>query len=130
MGRVREDAQKLDLLGLALDNSLLFVASSLFLESEERIMAMLMVMTLCLMVYAALQHRIRQGLQIGEWSYPDQKGKPTQPWVARWIFQSFEGIHVLHVGSQRLVLNIKEHHRTVVSILGPGYERLYISHPT
>ncbi|MFB6232280.1 MAG: IS1634 family transposase [Salinibacter sp.] len=107
-----------------------FVASSLFLESEERIEALLMVMTLCLMVYAALQHRIRQGLQAGERSYPDQKGKPTQRPTARWIFQSFEGIHVLHVGSQHLVLNMEEHHRTVVSILGPGYERLYVSHPT
>jgi transposase len=107
-----------------------FVASSLFLESEERIEALLMVMTLCLMVYAALQHRIRQGLQAGKRSYPDQKGKPTQRPTARWIFQSFEGIHVLHVGSQRLVLNMEEHHRTVVSILGPGYERLYVSHPT
>jgi transposase len=107
-----------------------FVASSLFLESEERIMAMLMVMTLCLMVYAALQHRIRQGLQADKRSYPNQKGKPTQRPTARWIFQSFEGIHVLHVGSQHLVLNVEEHHRTVVSILGPGYERLYVSHPT
>ncbi|MCS3634858.1 transposase [Salinibacter ruber] len=107
-----------------------FVASSLFLESEERIEALLMVMTLCLMVYAALQHRIRQGLQAGKRSYPDQKGKPTQRPTARWIFQSLEGIHVLHAGSQHLVLNMEEYHRTVVSILGPGYERLYVSHPT
>jgi transposase len=103
-----------------------FVASSLFLENEKRIMAMLMVMTLCLMVYAALQYRIRQGLQAGGRSYPDQKGKPTQRPTARWIFQSFEGIHVLHTEQQHVVLNMKEHHRTVVS----GYEQLYVSHPT
>ncbi|MCS4198115.1 hypothetical protein GGP46_002986 [Salinibacter ruber] len=81
-------------------------------------------------VLEALQHRIRQGLQSDNWSYPDQKGKPTQRLTARRIFQSFEGIHVLHVGSQHFVLNMEEHHRTAVSILEPGYERLFVSHPT
>ena len=41
----------------------LFLASSLFLKSPKRIMALMMVMTLCLLVYAALQHRIRQRLE-------------------------------------------------------------------
>jgi len=36
-----------------------FMASSFFLESERRIMALLMVMTLCLLVYSALEWRIR-----------------------------------------------------------------------
>jgi len=107
-----------------------FVASSLFLESERRIMALLMVMTLCLLVYAALQWRIRQGLKETGCSYPDQKGNPTQRPTARWVFQSFEGIHVLHTGKQQFILNLEEYHRTVVSILGPGYERLYVSRPT
>jgi transposase len=107
-----------------------FVASSLFLESERRIMALLMVMTLCLLVYAALQWRIRQGLKETGCSYPDQKGNPTQRPTARWVFQSFEGIHVLHTRKQQFILNLEEYHRTVVSILGPEYERLYVSHPT
>jgi transposase len=107
-----------------------FVASSLFLESERRIMALLMVMTLCLLVYAALQWRIRQGLKETGSSYPDQKGNPTQRPTARWVFQSFEGIHVLHTRKQQFILNLEEYHRTVVSILGPEYERLYVSRPT
>jgi transposase len=107
-----------------------FVASSLFLESERRIMALLMVMTLCLLVYAALQWRIRQGLKETGCSYPDQKGNPTQRPTARWVFQSFEGIHVLHTRKQQFILNLEEYHRTVVSILGPEYERLYVSRPT
>jgi transposase len=39
-----------------------FLASSLYLKKPERIMALLMVMTVCLLVYAALEHRIRQAL--------------------------------------------------------------------
>jgi len=93
-------------------------------------MALLMVMTLCLLVYAALQWRIRKGLKETGRSYPDQKGNPIQRPTARWVFQSFEGIHVLHTGKQEFILNLEEYHRTVVSILGPEYERLYVSRPT
>ncbi len=107
-----------------------FVASSLFLESGRRIMALLMVMTLCLLVYAALQWRIRQGLKETGCSYPDQKENPTQRPTARWILQSFEGIHVLYNGEQQLVLSLDQYHKTVVSILGPEHERLHVSHPT
>jgi len=107
-----------------------FVASSLFLKSRRRIMALLMVMTLCLLVYSALQWRIRQGLTETGQAYPDQKGNPTQRPTARWVFQGFEGIHVLHTGKQQLILNLEEDHRTVLSVLGSEYERLYVSHPT
>lgn len=106
------------------------LADPLYLQDEKRLMALLMVMTLCLLVYSALQWRIRQGLKEKGQSYPDQKGNPTQRPTARWVFQSFDGIHVLCVGQKRVVLNMKERHRTVVSVLGPDYERLYVSHPT
>jgi transposase len=72
------------------------LADPLYLQEEERIMALLMVMTLCLLVYSALQWRVRQGLKENGQSYPDQKGHPTQRPTARWVFQSFDGIHVLY----------------------------------
>ena len=40
-----------------------FLASSLYLKKPERIMALLMVMTVCLLVYAALEYRIRTVLR-------------------------------------------------------------------
>nr|WP_253705243.1 IS1634 family transposase [Endozoicomonas ascidiicola] len=40
-----------------------FMVSALFLKKPERIEALLMLMTLCLMVYAAIQHRIRLELK-------------------------------------------------------------------
>lgn len=99
------------------------------LQEEERIMALLMVQAPRLLVYSALQWRVRQGLKEKGQSYPDQKRNPTQRPTARWVFQSFDGTCVLRVGQQRAVLNMKERHRTVVSVLGPNYERLYVSHP-
>ena len=55
-----------------------FLANPLYLQDEKRIMALLVVMTLCPLVYSALQWRIRQGLKETGRSYPDQKGYPTQ----------------------------------------------------
>ena len=43
-------------------------------------MALLMVMTVCLRVYAALEYRIRQALQRQQETLPDQKGRrDTEP---------------------------------------------------
>ena len=85
-----------------------FMASSIYLQDEKRIMALLMVMTLCLMVYSALERRTREGLQTQDLTVPDQKGNPTQRPTARWVFESFLGIHVLFEGPNCLVLNMKK----------------------
>ena len=104
----------------------LFLASSLFLKSPKRIMALMMVMTLCLLVYAALQHRIRQRLEQEQQSFPDQKGKPTRTPTAKWVFHCFVGVHLLVINSQQqLVLNLKEHHQRLLSLLGPRYQAFY-----
>ena len=107
----------------------LFLASSLYVKSERRVMALLMVMTLCLLVYAALEWRIRQGLGEQNQAFPDQKGKPSARPTARWVFQSFVGIHVLRVGAQELVLNVQAHHQVILSVLGQNYTQKYASQP-
>ena len=40
-----------------------FLAASFFVKKPERIEALLMIMTLCLLGYAALEYRIRQQLR-------------------------------------------------------------------
>jgi len=50
--------------------------------------ALLMVMTLCLLVHSALEWRIREGLQVQDVTVPDQKGNPTQRPTARWVFEN------------------------------------------
>jgi len=63
-----------------------FLASALYLKKPERIMALLMVMTVCLLVYAALEYRIRQALQGHDATFPNQQGKRVQNPTARWVF--------------------------------------------
>ncbi len=65
----------------------MFMASTMFLKSTKRIMALLMVMTICLLVYAALEHRIRQALKEHDEYFPDQKGNAIQNPTTRWVFQ-------------------------------------------
>jgi transposase len=70
------------------------LAASRDLKQPQRIMALLMVMTVCLLVYAALEYRIRKGRKEHEATVPDQQGKRLQNPTAPWVFHSFVGIHL------------------------------------
>jgi transposase len=103
-----------------------FLASSLYLKKPERIMALLMVMTVCLLVYAALEYRIRKALKDHEATFPDQKGQPVQNPPARWVFQYFVGIHLLRIrGEGAFVLNLNDQHQHLLRLLGRPYEAFY-----
>jgi transposase len=103
-----------------------FFASSLYLKKPERIMALLMVMTVCLLVYAALEYRIRHVLKTHNATFPDQKGKRVQNPTARWVFHYFVGIHLLSVSGQwPLVLNLTEEQSNLLKLLGKPYMHLY-----
>jgi transposase len=103
-----------------------FLAASLYLKKPERIMALLMVMTVCLLVYAALEYRIRKALKDHGATLPNQKGRPVQNPTARWVFQYFVGIHVLLMPREwPLVLNLTEEHLHLLRLLGKSYEWFY-----
>jgi transposase len=89
-------------------------------------MALMMAMTLCLLVYASLEYRIREALKQTNQTFPNQKGKPIDNPTARWVFQFFAGIHVLIIGQiHELVLNLNECHVALLKVLGERYEQLY-----
>jgi transposase len=103
-----------------------FFAAALSLKKPERIMALLMVMTVCLFVYAALDYRLRQALKDHEATFPDQKGKRIHNPTARWVFQYFVGIHLLcQAGQWPIVLNLTEAHQHLLRLLGQPYMRFY-----
>jgi transposase len=103
-----------------------FLASSLYLKKPERLMALLMVMTVCLLVYAALEYRIRQALKENGATFPDQKGKRSPNPTARWVFHYFVGIHVLCIpGQWPIVINLTEEHQHLLQLLGDRYGGFY-----
>jgi transposase len=103
-----------------------FFASSRYLKKPERIMALLMVMTLCLLVYAALEYRIRTVLTDHEATFPDHQGKRIQHPTARWVFHCFVGIHWLcQVGQWPIILNLTAEHQHWLRLLGQSYMWFY-----
>jgi len=103
-----------------------FLASSLYLKKPERLMALLMVMTVCLLVYAALEYRIRHALKDHDATFPNQKGQRIQNPTARWVFHAFVGIHVLFIpGQPYIVINLTEEHLHLLQLLGNRYAWFY-----
>ena len=104
----------------------MFMAQTMFLKSTKRIMALLMVMTICLLVYAALEYRIRQALKEHHEYFPDQKGNEIQNPTARWVFQFFASIHILVIDQlYELVLNLNQYQLELLRLLGENYEQFY-----
>jgi hypothetical protein len=104
----------------------LFLASPLSRKKPQRSMALLMVMTVCLLVDAALEHRRRTTLREPAATFPDQQGHPIQTPTARWVFQCFVGIHLLlRPGQWPLVLNLMDTHEHLLQLLGQPYQAFY-----
>src|SRR5260370_1555377 len=107
----------------------LFLASSVFVKTPERIVALGLIMVLCLLVYRLAEHRLRTRLAETEQTIPDQLNRPTARPTMRWVFQCFEGIELLHIrsasGTQSLVLRLQPMHCLVLALLGPPFEKFY-----
>ena len=107
----------------------LFYAESLYLKLPERIMALLMVMTLSLLMYSLAEMRIRNALKDKEQNIWNQKNKPTDNPTVRWVFMIFEDVLLLYSrkgqGIETESMNIREEHRIVLECLGPTYEKMY-----
>jgi transposase len=102
-----------------------FLASSMYLEKQERIEALMFVMTLCLMVYSALEYRIRRELKARRLTYTNQVKKEIDNPTAKWVFLGFNGIHILYMKNQKFILNLKDHHKKIINILGQNYQDYY-----
>lgn len=108
----------------------LCLASSVYLKNEKRIVALAMIMCLCLLVYSLAERKIRKALIDTNQFVPDQKGKPTQKPTMRWIFQMFEGVIIASLdigrGIQNLVLNLTDHLKQILRLLGDLCMRIYL----
>ena len=109
----------------------MFFADSLFLKSPARIMAMIMIMGLALLVYALAEREVRQALVAQNESLPDQKGKPTQKMTMRRIAQIFEGVDVLlirvdDVIISRQVLNMTALRQKIIGLFHPSVQNCYL----
>jgi hypothetical protein len=101
----------------------LVLASSLYLKKPQRLMALLLVMTVCVLVYAALEYRIRHTLKAQPTTFPNQKGQPAHNLTACWVFQDLISSHLRRSPGVRAVgLHLHDAQQQLLRILGRRYE--------
>ncbi|CDT93972.1 transposase (fragment) [Vibrio coralliirubri] len=67
-----------------------------------------MIMPLSLLVYASLEHKIRESLTNTQEFFPSLvKNKTTAKPTARWVFLKLEGIDTLEFGGQSFITGIQ-----------------------
>ncbi|XXF43237.1 IS1634 family transposase [Sulfurimonas sp. NW15] len=102
-----------------------FLSDAMFLKNPKRIEAMLMIMTLSLLVYAALEYKIRKELKSQNKTFPNQLGKPIQNPTTRWVFECFFSIHILLMENQKMVVGLDQNHRLILDLLGERFWEFY-----
>ncbi len=85
-----------------------FMLDSVFLKLPRRIEALMMVMTLCLLVYNVGQHKLRKRLAEDNITLPNQLGKEVVNPTLKWIFQIMEGVSVVYFYNESLSQTIRE----------------------
>jgi transposase len=95
----------------------LFFADSIFLKSPERIESLGMIMGLCLLVYTLAQRQVRAALSESKSMIKNQLGKATDRPTLRWIFQRFQGIHLVKLNNEKYVYNWDQDRNFILNLL-------------
>ncbi len=112
--------------GFAFLKDPLFFADSVFLKSPRRISTMAMLMGLCLMVYSLGQREVRRQLSSDNTGIPNQLGKLTDRPTLRWIFQCFQGIHLLVHQGMKQVVNLTEERQLTLKFFPLSCQQYYL----
>jgi len=108
-----------------------FELDSIFLKKPERIEALMMIMTLCLMIYGVSQYTLRNALQAAKESIPDQKRKETDTPSMKWVYFLFSGVHELTINLEgqlkKLVINVNPILKKIVSYFGERARQIYLN---
>ncbi len=104
----------------------LFFADSVFLKSAKRIETMGMLMGLCLMVYSLGQREVRRVLREKEKGIKNQLGKLTERPTLRWIFQCFQGIHLVIIKGIKQIVNVTKERELILNYFPISSQNYYI----
>lgn len=99
-----------------------FELDSIFLKKPGRISALMMVMTLCLMVYSYAQYFLREELLKQNETIKSQSNRDTNKPTMKWVYRLFQGVCVLNLKigeeKQEVVLNLNEELKRIVTYFG------------
>jgi len=103
-----------------------FGVSDVFLKNPKRIMALMCIMSLCLMVYNIGQFDLRKKLDEHKETVPDQLGKATGRPTLRWIFQLFQDIALVRIDNlPSVVTNVDKTRVHILRFFPPIVGRFY-----
>jgi transposase len=103
----------------------LFFTSSVFVKSSQRVEALVMLMGLCLLVYCLAQRQLRQALEQAGEGIKNQVGKLTMRPTMRWVFQSFQSVHLLTLDGVKQITNLTPERCSLLNFLGTPALRYY-----
>lgn len=112
--------------GFAFLKDSLFFADSVFLKNPQRVETMAMLMGLCLLVYSLGQRQIRIGLQTAKTGIKNQLGKLTEKPTLRWIFQCFQGIHLVEIQDIKQISNLNNSRQFTLKFFPLACQKYYI----
>lgn len=101
-----------------------FMVDSFYIKKRKRIEALMMVMTLCLLVYNFTQHKVRTELENINDTLPNQIGKQIKKPTLKWIFQLMEGISIVKMYNETnscirsVITNMNAVRRKIIRLLG------------
>jgi len=104
----------------------MFFASSVFLNTPERVASLAMVMGLCLLVYTLAQRHLRQALANNKQTVENQLRKPTSTPTMRWVFQCFQSIHLVIFNGLQQIVNLTSEHLNILQFLGSPCQKYYL----
>lgn len=106
-----------------------FELDSFYLKKPKRIGALMMIMTLCLMVYNFAQYQLRKCLDEHNEVLPNQVGKPITNPTMKWIAELMHMIAVVTIRSDntshRIVTNLKKVHERIIIYFGQHALEIY-----
>jgi len=108
-----------------------FMVDSIFLKLPHRVEALMMVMTLCLLVYNLAQYKLRSKLKEQRETLPNQIGKKIDNPTMRWIFQLMENIAIVRFydASKSLIkeciTNLNELRKKIIMLMGEIAANMY-----
>ncbi len=106
-----------------------FELDSFYLKTPARIGALMMIMTLCLMVYNFAQYSLRKCLDEQDEVVPNQVGKPIKNPTIKWIAELMNMIAVVTITTDerrhRIVTNVKKVHQRIIAYFGVHALEIY-----
>ena len=103
----------------------LFFADSFYVNKVERIEGILWLMSICLLVYNLGQRAVRKELKRVKKGIENQLGKKTDRVTLRWIFQCFQGIHLVRIKSSETIVNVNKKREEILKYLPNECQKYY-----